>query len=91
MNEQAVDDYLLFPEIKDREKAGRLMDVTMVNLLQQANTPPELIYAYLKCGFVVTRWNKGKFTRNELKEWSEAVEEYRSGKGNHPLLKGHSQ
>lgn len=55
MNEQDGDDYLLFPEIKDREKVGRLMDVTMVNLLKQTDTPTELIYAYLKCGLVVTR------------------------------------
>ncbi len=86
MNQLLSDDYLLFPEIKDREKAGRLIDATMVNLMKQANSPPELIYAYLKCGFIVTKWNKGKFTKNELKEWRNAVDEYCSGKGKHPLL-----
>jgi hypothetical protein len=91
MNKQSGDNYLLFPEIKDREKAGRLIDATMVRVMKQAKTPPELIYAYLKCGFIVTKWNKGKFTRKELQEWSEAVDEYRSGKRSHPLLKDRSQ
>ncbi len=77
MNQPLSDDYLLFPEIKDRGKAGRLLDVAMVNLMKQAKSPSELIYAYLKCGFIVTKGNKGKFTKNELKEW---------GKGKHPLL-----
>ena len=91
MNEQSGSDNVLSPEIKDREKAGRLIDARMVNLLKQANTPPELIYAYLKCGFIVTKWSKGKFTKNELKGWRNAIEEYCSGKGNHTLLKNHSQ
>jgi hypothetical protein len=90
MNKQGGNEYLLFPEIKDREKAGRLFDVAMVNAMKEANTPVELIYAYLKCGFLVTRWNKGQFTKNELKEWGKAVEEYRFGKGKHPLLNDHS-
>ena len=42
MNRQG-DDYLLFPEIEERGKASRLIDLTMVNLLKEAKAPIELV------------------------------------------------
>lgn len=89
--------YLFHPETKDREKAGRLMDAEMIQLLKRANWPPEYIYALHKCGFfhpdIVNTFRKQVFgvgplpsrlSDAEIKQWNDAVEEYRQKGGEIP-------
>ena len=50
---------------------------TILNALIQANSRPELVYAFRKTGRLVTESNQHLLTRAELKEWKDAVAEYR--------------
>lgn len=49
----------------------------MLNALLQANSRPEFVYAFKKTGRLVTESNQHLLTRAELKEWKDAVNEYR--------------
>ncbi len=89
-------DYVFYPEMEDRALAGRLMDVEMVQLLKRANFPPEYIYAWHKCGFfrpeIVESFCKAigsqppprRLSKMELKQWDNAVTEYREKGGEIP-------
>ena len=89
--------YIFYPEIKDREEAGRLLDAAMIQVLKRANFPPEYIYAWHKCGFfhpdIVNAFRKHVFgsdplpsrlSDEEIKQWDEAVKEYREKGGKIP-------
>ena len=86
-----------YPEIKDREKAGRLIDIEMIQILKRANFPPEYIYAWHKCGFfhpdIVNSCRKHIFSASplptrlsdeEIRQWDAAVKEYREKGGEIP-------
>ncbi len=62
-------DYLFFPEIEDRELAGRIFEVEFTNIARRAGIPEALLYAVHKCGFVVTVNNEHTFTKAELRQW----------------------
>ena len=49
----------------------------ILNALIRADSRPELVYAFQKTGRLVTESNQHLLTRAELKEWKDAVEEYR--------------
>lgn len=50
----------------------------MVDTMKRAGTDPELIYAFEKTGRIVSEANAHQLTREDLKEWDAAIEEYRS-------------
>lgn len=50
----------------------------IVQAMQAANIRGELIYAYQKTGRLVTDDNLEFLTDEELKEWEDAIEEYRN-------------
>jgi hypothetical protein len=49
----------------------------MIDAMVAADIPPELIYAFKRTGRLVTERNKRLLTREELREWDEAIDEYR--------------
>ena len=48
----------------------------MVQAMQTAGIPPELIYAYEKTGLLVTGTNQHLIPEKDLEEWDAAIEEY---------------
>ena len=92
----ADNDYVFYPEIKDRKVAERLMAVEMIQFLKRANFPPEYIYAWYKCGFfhpeIADRLCKAmgwptsptRLSKEEIREWGRAVREYRQKGGEIP-------
>ena len=61
------------PTPLSEEKINELM----LNALRQANSRPELVYAFEKTGRLVTESNQHLLTKAELKKWKDAVNEYR--------------
>jgi len=57
--------------------SGEQIEELMLSALVQAGVRPEIIYACKKTGRLVTESNEHLLTRAELREWKEAVEEYR--------------
>ena len=83
--ESQDDKYIFFPEIEGREKVGRMAETTFINVARKAGMPEEFLYAFHKCGFLVTSYNKSQCTKKELGEWQKAIDEYREGKGKMPM------
>lgn len=44
--------------------------------VRTAAIPPELAYACKKTGLIVTESNKRMFSKEQLQEWNDAVQEY---------------
>jgi membrane peptidoglycan carboxypeptidase len=61
-----------YPEEKFRREWNEVMD----GAVRTGGIRPELAYAAKKTGFIVTESNKKKLTRQQLKEWDDAVQEY---------------
>lgn len=60
----------------DRPRADSINE-KVANFLLEAGTSPELAYATYKTGLMVTAFNKNLLTDSDLKEWNDAIEEYR--------------
>ncbi len=60
-----------YPEEKFRREWNEVMD----EAVRTGGIRPELAYAAKKTGFIVTASNKEKLTRQQLKEWDDAVQE----------------
>ncbi len=56
------------------------IDQALSEAVKLAGTPPELAYAFAKTGLLVTEKNIGLLSEEDLKEWQEAVKEYRRRK-----------
>lgn len=52
----------------------------MLKAMQEAGVRPEIIYAFERTGRVVTEENRSLLTAEELKEWTDAIEDYRLGR-----------
>lgn len=90
------DGYIFWPGA-DEETRRVMVDWVMANGFIRIKRP-ELAYAWLKCGFIhpnltdawrklqvippLTRKERGRFTRKELNEWSQAAERYQKWMGN---------
>jgi len=61
-----------YPEERFRREWNEVMD----EAVRTGGIRPELAYAAKKTGFIVTESNKEKLTRQQLKEWDDAVQEY---------------
>jgi DNA-binding transcriptional regulator YhcF (GntR family) len=48
----------------------------IIESMERVGTPPEIIYAYRKTGRVVTEENSKQLTKEDLDEWSAAIDEY---------------
>lgn len=68
----------LRPDEKIFDMTEKEMDKVMVETMQQAGIAPELIHAYRKTGFILTDKNKHLFSPEELEEWNQAIQEFRS-------------
>lgn len=49
----------------------------IIEIMKEAGMPPQFIYAFQKTGRMVSEENKNLLTDIELKEWNDAVKEYR--------------
>jgi hypothetical protein len=52
----------------------------MVGAMLKANIRRELIYAYIRTDRIVTKSNQRNLTSKKLKEWDDAIEEFRQAK-----------
>ena len=48
----------------------------MLEAMRKAGTPAEIVYAYRKCGFLLTEGNKDHVPPDQRREWDDAVAEY---------------
>lgn len=64
------------PKPYDLERFRKNWNELMDEAVRNDAIPPELAYAAKKTGFIVTETNKDKLTRQQLKEWDDAVQEY---------------
>ena len=55
---------------------SEVIDQHLLEAMHQAGVRPALIYAYQKTGRLVSQENKEHLTKAELKEWTEAVDEW---------------
>ena len=53
-----------------------VVDQHMLEAMHKAGVGPALIYAYQKTGRLVTRTNRKYLTKEELKEWNDAFDEW---------------
>lgn len=53
------------------------LEKATIEMLEKAGVSDEYIYAYKKTGRLVTEQNRNKLTDLELKEWDEAIAEYK--------------
>jgi len=59
-----------------RPVIDEVMDQHMLEAMHKAGVRPEMIYAYQKTGRIVTQENRKLLTKAELKEWTDAVDEW---------------
>jgi hypothetical protein len=57
-------------------------------MLHKAGVRPEIIYAFQKTGRLVTADNRKNLSPTELKEWEDAVDEWRKQHGGSRRPKG---
>jgi len=48
----------------------------MVTAMEKAGIYEGIIYAYKKTGMFVTESNEKKYSKSDMKEWNEAINEY---------------
>jgi hypothetical protein len=48
----------------------------IVSAMAASGTPPVIIFAYSRTGFMVSTGNKERFGKEQLDEWNAAIEEY---------------
>src|SRR5215831_15004340 len=77
------DDPLFFDPSADEPRPiiDEVVDQHMLEAMHKAGVRPALIYAYQKTGRLVTRENRTYLTRAELKEWNDAVDEWKRVQG----------
>lgn len=56
--------------------AGDILTSEVVNAMEKAGTPPQIIYAYRKTGLIVTESNRHLLGKADLAEWNAAIDEY---------------
>jgi len=77
------DDPVFFDPSADEPRPiiDEVVDQHMLEAMHKAGVRPALIYAYQKTGRLVTRENRTYLTRAELKEWNDAVDEWKRVQG----------
>lgn len=60
---------------------AEVLEHKMLEMMHKANVRPEIIYAFQKTGRLVTEENHKKLSKAELKEWGDAVDEWRKQHG----------
>ena len=53
-----------------------VIDQHMLEAMHKVGVRPAMIYAYQKTGRIVTKKNSKLLTKDELKEWTDAVDEW---------------
>lgn len=81
--EPGPDDPVFFDPAADRPAPmnDEVVDQWLLEALQKAGVDRALIHAYQKTGRLVTVDNKRFLTKRELKEWTDAVLEWRRRHG----------
>jgi hypothetical protein len=74
----APEDPIFFDPSADEPRPiiDEVMDQHLLEAMHKAGVRPEMIYAYQKTGRIVTAENRKKLTKAELKEWTDAVDEW---------------
>ncbi len=49
----------------------------MIETMSQAGIDPAFIYAFKRTGRIVTESNRHRLTEKELRQWNDAIDEYR--------------
>ncbi|HBE02740.1 MAG: hypothetical protein A2096_10420 [Spirochaetes bacterium GWF1_41_5] len=65
--------------MNNEEENKQLLDeitTTGTEAMMKANIDPALIYAFRKTGMLVSENNMNLFSKNDLKEWDKAIEEF---------------
>src|SRR5438093_1202111 len=77
------DDPILFDPSADepRPMVVEAIEHKMLEALHKAGVRPAMIYAFQKTGRLVTEENRKKLTKAELKEWTDAVDEWNATHG----------
>jgi hypothetical protein len=77
------EDPLLFdPSVDEpRPMVVEAIEHKMLEALHKAGVRPAMIYAFQKTGRLVTEKNRKKLTKAELKEWTDAVDEWNETHG----------
>jgi hypothetical protein len=60
------------------EAAERDMEAAILAAMQKADLPPEFSYAYRKTGLLGLAEDKSAWPPESIKEWNDAVDEYRA-------------
>jgi len=73
------DDPLFFdPSANEPRRAiDEVLDQQLLEAMHKAGVRQEMIYAYQKTGRIVTDDNRKYLTKAQLKEWTDAVDEWR--------------
>jgi len=66
--------FIDIPYLPEAKVSPEGLDI--IEIMQKANIPPELIYAYQRTGLIVTEQNKRFLPDIELQEFYNAVDEY---------------
>ena len=77
------DDPLFFDPRDDEPRPiiDEVLDQHMLEAMHKAGVRPAIIYAYQKTGRLVTRENRKRLTKAELKEWNDAFDEWHRQRG----------
>src|SRR5262250_1255319 len=77
--EPGPDDPIFFDPSADTPQPinKEVVDQHLLEGMHRAGVPREIIYAYQKTGRLVTEQNRKYLTKAELKEWMDAVDEWR--------------
>src|SRR6187200_2238025 len=64
---------------RERDEAAETdMEAAILAAMQKADLPPEFSYAYRKTGLLGLAEDKSAWPPESIKEWNDAVDEYRA-------------
>ncbi len=75
MNNSHILNNLVFPEGQDISPYDFIKK--NVDAMEKSGLRKELVYAYIKTDFIITVKNHRNFTKEDKRDWHEAVEQYR--------------
>lgn len=73
-------DYVFFPEVideKDRKKMNDITTVEIIRAMEQAEIDGAKMYAFMKTGRLVGEQNAKLLSKEDLKEWNDAIDDYK--------------
>jgi hypothetical protein len=76
--EPGPDDPVFFDPNEDKPtlRSPVEMKAKLLEIMRKAGTPPQLVYAYEKTGFILSECNWDQHPPDRRKEWEDAIDEY---------------